>query len=88
MANIDPYIEQITNARYGNEVRQAIVDALQAMNAEISSGGVTSFNSRTGAVTSANNDYDISQITAINGLEGQVPVVNSNGGFTLRSIGD
>lgn len=86
MANIDQYIEQIENARYGNEVRQAIVDALTAMNAEISSSGVTSFNERRGDVVSANGDYNISQISATGGTQGQVPVVNSHGGFTMRDM--
>ena len=86
MANIDQYIEQIENARYGNEVRQAIVDALTAMNAEISSSGVTSFNERVGNVVSADGDYNISQISATGGMQGQVPVVNSHGGFTMRDM--
>jgi hypothetical protein len=58
------------------------------MNQEIVAGSVVSFNERRGHIVSADGDYDISQITAINGLEGQVPVVNSNGGFTLRTIGE
>lgn len=86
MANIDQYIEQIENARYGNEVRQAIVNALTAMNAEISSSGVTSFNERVGNVVSADGDYNISQISATGGMQGQVPVVNNNGGFTMRDM--
>lgn len=86
MANIDQYIEQIENARYGNEVRQAIVDALTAMNAEISSSGVSSFNERRGHVISTDGDYNISQISATGGMQGQVPVVNNNGGFTMRDI--
>lgn len=86
MANIDQYIEQIENARYGKEVRQAIVDALIAMNAEISSSGVTSFNERVGNVVSADGDYNISQISATGGMQGQVPVVNNNGGFTMRDM--
>ena len=86
MANIDQFIEQIENARYGKDVRQAIVSALEAMNEEIGTSGVTSFNSRTGAVTPAINDYNINQISAEGAHEGQVPMVNGNGAFTMRDI--
>ncbi|MDO5131454.1 MAG: hypothetical protein Q4D81_00545 [Eubacteriales bacterium] len=35
MANITPYTEQISTARYGNQVRSSIVAALEAMNRDI-----------------------------------------------------
>ena len=88
MANIDQYIEQIENARYGKDVRQAIVDALSAMNSEIMGSGVVNFNGRNGEVVPVVGDYDISQITADNAHLNQVPFVNTNGTFTMRDIGD
>lgn len=86
MANIDQYIEQIENARYGKDVRQAIVNALTAMNQEIVAGSVVSFNERRGHVVSADGDYNINQIASTGGIEGQVPVVNTHGGFTMRDM--
>lgn len=86
MANIDQYIEQIENARYGKDVRDAIVNALKAINTEHHDNNVTSFNSRTGDVLPVNGDYNINQISSQGGLDGQIPVANSNGGFTLRTM--
>ena len=42
------------------------------------SSGVLSFKGRTGAVTPADNDYSIGQISA-SGTQGQVPILNSQG---------
>lgn len=47
-------------------------------------GGVTSFNGRSGSVSPADGDYNITQIAPTSGAtEGQVVVVNSNGDFTV-----
>ena len=45
---------------------------------DLPSAGVNSFNGRTGAVSPADNDYSIEQITAT-GTQGQVPILNPQG---------
>lgn len=50
--------------------------------------GVASFNGRTGAVTPASGDYDITDISATGGSEGQIPMVDSNGDLTLTNLPD
>lgn len=47
---------------------------------------VASFNNRTGDVLPTSGDYDITQIGAENGLEGQVPMVNHDGELELSSL--
>lgn len=50
--------------------------------------GVASFNGRTGAVTPESGDYDITDISATGGSEGQIPMVDSNGDIALTDLPD
>ena len=86
MANIDVYLQEIMDARYGKDVRKAIHDAIKAMNDELTTGEVVSFNGRKGHVVSETGDYSISQISSTGGVEGQVPVVNNSGGFVMGTV--
>ena len=66
-----PYYEN--NAKYYKEGARAIVG-----------NKVDTFNGRNGMVLPTDGDYDISQISPLNGSEeGQVPVVDENGKFTM-----
>lgn len=66
-----PYYEN--NAKYYKEGARAIVG-----------NKVDTFNGRSGMVLPTDGDYNISQISPLNGSEeGQVPVVDENGKFTM-----
>lgn len=60
MANIEPYTNQISTARYGNQVRSSIVNALTAMNTDINNDTASARSYANSASTNATICQNIS----------------------------